>query len=568
MTLTELQNWLKKHKIDAYYITRNNMFINEDILPEENKITKLTGFTGSAGNLIVLQNNAILFIDGRYEIQSKLETDARQVEIKCTNGASPISWLIETFRNKKSRIMYNDWCISAQDFSLLTDKLPNTKFIVDKKGILGSVLSEKKVYIFEQSLEYAGIDKEEKISLILENMIKNNLDGILITAADNVSWLLNIRSNTLLNSPIVRAFALIEKNGTVTLFGEHLNYPNAKSLSELPKILKKFKKNKLGCQFYNSPQKIYNIFSSKEHIRNITDIITLQKAKKNPVELQGIKNAHIRDAVAMVNFLHWLDNNWQNKSELDIVKKLYEYRASQPLFFSNSFETIAGFAENGAIIHYQPKEHTNKLLKNGSMLLLDSGAQYYDGTTDITRTIAIGTPSQQMIEDFTTILKCHIALASTHFPHQTSGQALDSICRRNLWACGKNYNHGTGHGVGCFLNVHEGPQNISSSSSKQALEAGMVNSIEPGYYKEGEYGIRIENLYYISESKRKNDRLPMLKFEYLTLVPIDKRLINKYLLDDGEIKWLNQYHQAVFDSLQNLVDSNIKEWLKDACSPI
>lgn len=569
MTLAELQNWLKKHKIDAYYVTRNNMFVSEDILPEENKILELTGFSGSAANLLVLQNKAVLFTDGRYEIQSKLETNPQEVEIHCVSGSSPYSWLVQNFESKQTvKMMYDPWCLSATEYAFINRQLPNIKLIEDNKRVLGTRLSDKPVHVFEHKIEYAGISSEEKVSDILSWMENTNLDGYLITAADSVSWLMNLRSDALPDSPVLRAYALIEKGGKITLFGNHQDYPNIQPLSELGKKLKKFKKNKLGTPRRNIPQVIYNFFKNPEHIRLVPDLPQDKKAIKNAVELQGIKKAHLRDAAAMAGFLYWLDNNWQGQSELDIVAKLDEFRKKQDLYYSNSFETIAGFGPNGAIVHYQPKPETNLKLTAGSMLLLDSGAQYYDGTTDITRTIAIGSPSQQMIDDFTLVLKCHIELASAYFPRGTKGAALDTICRRQMWQHGKTYNHGTGHGVGYFLNVHEGPQNLSLSACAQSIEPGMVNSIEPGYYKENAYGIRIENLVCVNKADNPEFDNQSLKFEYLTLVPIDKRLINKYLLSDGEIEWLNKYHQTVFEKVRDLVDDEVKIWLKEACSPI
>lgn len=565
MTLTELQTLLKKHNYDVYVVTRNNMFLGQDILPEENKIMELTGFSGSAGQLIVFQDKATLLVDGRYEIQSKLETNPDEVDVIVTKN---VCWLYikKHFKDKKKiTVAYNPWCQSIEDIDYAQKYFPNFKYIEDKYNLLGSQLSTKVSTIFEHKIEYAGISREEKISLIVDFLKKAALDAYLFTAADSVSWLLNLRSDCLPDTPLVRAFALVDKNANYTLFGDNIEGITVQPLSALEKALRKYKKNKLGLDVLKTPQKIASL---KPDYKFLTDPVYELKAVKNPIELQGMKNAHLRDAIAVVNFLHWLDNNWQGKTELDIVEKLYSFRKKNELFYSNSFETIAGFGSNGAIVHYQPKTETNLELKAGSLLLLDSGAQYFDGTTDITRTIAIGIPNTNMVNDFTTVLKCHIELASAYFPENTSGSRLDSICRRQLWALGKDFNHGTGHGVGCFLNVHEGPQNISSRDNHKPFLPGMITSIEPGYYKEGEYGIRIENLAYIDKVKDATFDKPMLKFEYLTLVPIDKRLINKYLLSDGEKEWLNQYHRTVFDKLQNLLIDEVKEWLKEACSPI
>lgn len=564
MTLTELQSLLKKHNYDAYIVTRNNMYLGQDILPEENKIMELTGFSGSAGQLIVFQDKTTLLVDGRYEIQSKLETNPDEVDIIVTKNKC-WGYIKKHFKDKKKiTVAYNPWCHSIQDINFNQEYFQEFKLMEDKYNLLGSQLSTKVSTIFEHKIEYAGISREEKISLIVDFLKKAELDAYLFTAADSVSWLLNLRSDCLADTPLVRAYVLIDKNANYILFGDHIEGITVQPLSALEKALRKYKKNKLGLDVLKTPQKIASL---KPDYKFLSDPVYELKAVKNPIELQGMKNAHLRDAIAVVNFLHWLDNNWQGKTELDIVEKLYSFRKKNELFYSNSFETIAGFGSNGAIVHYQPKTETNLELKAGSLLLLDSGAQYFDGTTDITRTIAIGIPNAKMVNDFTTVLKCHIELASAYFPEKTSGSRLDSICRRQLWVLGKDFNHGTGHGVGCFLNVHEGPQNIASGSHKDFVP-GMITSIEPGYYKEGEYGIRIENLFYVDKVKNETIETPMLKFEYLTLVPIDKRLINKYLLSDGEKEWLNLYHQSVFEKLQNFLTDEVKEWLKEACSPI
>ncbi|MBQ8437090.1 MAG: M24 family metallopeptidase, partial [Alphaproteobacteria bacterium] len=260
--------------------------------------------------------------------------------------------------------------------------------------------------------------------------------------------------------------------------------------------------------------------------------------------------------------------NYQGKTELDIVAKLNEFRQSGENYFSNSFDTIAGYASNSAIIHYHPTENTNLSLQADSLLLLDSGAQYLDGTTDITRTIALGSPSDGMIHDYTLVLKSHIALANAYFPEGTTGLSLDAIARAPLWKYGKNYSHGTGHGVGFFLNVHEGPCSISSRNGNIPLSEHMITSIEPGYYKENHYGIRIENLAQVVRISNDNFEQPTLGFEPLTLVPLDKNLINKHLLTQDELMWLNNYHQTVFEKLSPLLNNQEQEWLRRACSAI
>ena len=300
-------------------------------------------------------------------------------------------------------------------------------------------------------------------------------------------------------------------------------------------------------------------------LRHIPDIITELKAVKNTTELKGIRSAHLRDGVAMTKFMYWLSKNYKGKTETEIAEKLLSFRKKELNFYSESFATIAGFGKNAAIVHYHAPTKGSAVLKKNNILLLDSGGQYYDGTTDITRTFALGTPSTDMIEKNTLVLKAHIALATAVFPQKTSGNELDLIARQSLLKQGLDYEHGTGHGVGYFSNVHEGPASISVHAKNPApLKAGMVTSIEPGYYKENAFGIRIENLYYVKTAKNPK----FLNFEVLTLVPLDKKLINKYLLTAEEITWLNEYHKQVFLSLKKYLTKQELEWFKDICAPL
>lgn len=568
MTLNDLQQKIKKAKLDAYIVTRNNMFLGQDILDEENKIQELTGFSGSAGTLLVLQDKAILFVDGRYDIQARQETNPQEVEVVCYKGNILTNWLHTNIADKKFKLGFNPWCHSINEINLWSLRFPNISFIADKKELLGNRISSKKFKTFEHDIEFAGINRDEKIGSITK-LTNKEFSAILITAADSVSWLLNLRSDCLPNTPILRAYALIDKNGQVELFGENLDIENIHSFSELPKYLKIHKAQPIWFDNHTTPYAItFMLSKNKDLHRRCMDPCQDRKAQKNPIEIAGIKKAHLRDGIAMVKFLHWLESNWQGKTELDIVKQLYDFRKVGDNFYSNSFDTIAGFGSNGAIVHYHPTPETNLELKTGSLLLLDSGAQYYDGTTDITRTIAIGQPSQEMIDNNTIVLKAHIALSNAVFPQENKGMTLDTIARQHLWQVGKDYAHGTGHGVGCFLNVHEGPIGISTSGSHDSLKANMITSIEPGYYKENQYGIRIENLARVINAEDENFDKPSLKFETLTYAPIDKHLINKYLLDNEEITWLNSYHQNVYEKLSSYLDDSEKTWLKDACSPL
>jgi len=560
MTLQELQKALITQNLDAYIVTRGNMFLGQDILPEENKVQELSGFSGSAGTLLVFRNKAYLFVDGRYELQAAQEVNSEQITVVCTKDSLG-TWMQNNL-DDPCKIAYNPWCHSISEVDYLGRALKKHTFVEDKNRMLGERLSAKETEIFEHDIKYAGISMDEKISYLTKFMQEKKLDAFFICEPDCVSWLTNLRSQTLADTPLLRAFALIDAQGEISLF--------TTDFKKIETELARLRGCTIGLSYNHTPKQLQNIM--KDHrlwLINMPNPIQNWKAVKNQLELDGFKAAHKRDAVAVVSFLQWLENNWQGQDELSVVSKLHEYRAQQENFYGNSFETIAGFAANGAIVHYQPSAKTNLPLKDGNVLLLDSGAQYYDGTTDITRTIAVGSvTNQDIIDSFTQVLKAHIAAASALFPQGTPGSAIDALARAQLWQYGKDYNHGTGHGVGHFLNVHEGPHSLSPRGNATGLEPQMITSVEPGYYKAGAYGIRIENLVVIEKDASPEFERPMCRFVPLTLVPIDKRLINKYLLNNKEKDWLNRYHQTVWQELNTLVPADVKKWLKAACSPL
>lgn len=556
-TLSELQKHLINNKFDAYIITRNNIFLGQDILEEENKIKQLSGFSGSAGNMIVFRDKAYLLVDGRYDIQARQQINSSFIEVICTRDSIG-SW-IQNNISDSCTFAYNPWCHSIAEVDFWKRALDKHNFVEDKHNLLGNRISNHEPEIFELEEKYTGISADEKISYMTQFCQDNKIDAYLVCECDSVSWLMNLRSNLIKNTPILRAFALISSTGEISLF--------TNDFSTLETELKKYANKTIGLTYNRTPKKIQTLIKDQHiWIRNLNNPISDWKACKNPIEISGFKSAHIRDGVAMCNFLHWLETNYSQSDELQIVNKLQEYRQQQPLFYSNSFETIAGFGSNGAIIHYQPQPETNKALNSNSVLLLDSGAQYFDGTTDVTRTIAIGTPSSAIIDSYTQVLKSHISTSSAIFPYETSGQSLDVIARAPLWQFGKEYSHGTGHGVGHFLNVHEGPHSLSSKNTIP-LKKGMITSIEPGFYNEGEYGIRLENLVLIVETNT-DFTSPMLTFEPLTMVPFDRRLINKKLLTNQELDWLNNYHQKVYQNLSPLLSPEVDNWLKQATAKI
>lgn len=559
MTIDDIQQKLKQESLDAYIIGYENRFLGQDILPQEHKIKYLCGFSGSAGMLAVTADKVFLFVDGRYELQARQEVDTNKISV--VNQTPCLENVLCFLKQQKvQKIGFDGWSVAAGEIAENESLFPKLQLV--DVGTWVDLEAKSIVEVKERSSVYAGASRKDKLRLLIDIMQAGGADYYLVTAADSVSWLLNIYAKDLQCSPVVRAYALIDKNGEVKLIADNLQ-------TDLPVCTFDKFENWLKAQ---TAKILYTAASIPSRLKKILkngvpvqDICQLQKAEKNETELQGMINCHRRDGAALVKLLYWLQNNWRGKTELEVVQKLHELRQEQDLFFEESFETIAGAAENGAIVHYQPTEKTNRKLQENNLLLLDSGGQYFDGTTDVTRTVALGIPSAEMIHDFTLVLKGHIALERAIFPKETSGVQLDALARLPLWREGKDYKHGTGHGVGCFGNVHEGPNRISNKGSMYGFKANMVTSIEPGYYKENAYGIRIENLVYSKPSKKYEN---FLEFETLTLVPIDKKLIDVYLLDAGEQDWLNNYHRKVYESLAACVNDDEKKWLKESCSPL
>ncbi len=561
MTIKNIQLELQKNSNHGIIIPMSNLFIGEDIRDDENKIKSLTDFTGSTALLYITQKNAYLIVDGRYTIQAKKQTNPKIIKI-INQENEALSTLITTLKklHKKTpaNILYNPWETSISTLSTLQKNLPHIKFIPQPNPKLNLTTQTSKT--FTHPKKFSGLTTKEKLTPILNHLKLKLLDYYLITSPANVSWLLNIRSNALPFSPVFRAYVLLKKDGTYKVFSNSTDYPKALPIETLPDHISNLKN--LGLDYNTTPSIMLN---KNPLAQNITDIIENLKSLKNKTELKGMEQAHIRDGVALTKFLYWLSKNYSKKTELDIAEKLLTLRKQEKNFYSESFNTISAFGPNGAIVHYSPTPKTNLTLKKGSLLLLDSGAQYYDGTTDVTRTIAIGTPLEEMKQNYTLVLKSHINLSSAVFPEGTPGEKLDILARKFLLQNNLNYAHGTGHGVGLFSNVHEGPQKISlTSNTKVPLQKSMITSIEPGYYKENHYGIRIENLYQIIPHNKTSN----LTFKPLTLVPFDKSLILPHLLTKEEKDYINTYHQTVFNLLKKYLTTMELNWLKQATSPI
>ena len=563
MKIQEIREKMKQNGVEAYVVAHGNRFIGQDILESEHKLKALCGFSGSAGIAAVTVDKVFLLVDGRYELQARLETNAEEITVvdMMPRFKSVCDLLAE---EKIERIGYDAWCHSVAEMEFLKRRYRNLVFVDvgDFMGLDNTLPVQSQV----RDVQFAGMSREEKCRSVMDELAECAADYMLLTSADSVSWLLNLYARDLPCSPIVRAFALISKGGEVTLFADnlHADLP-VKSWAVFAAFMQNAGGKTIAYDAHTTPEKIKKLANAEAFLFKTQDVCALQKAEKNAVELQGMINCHIRDGAAVVKFFAWLEDNWQGKTELDVVAKLHQFRAEQEYFFGESFETIAGSGANGAIVHYKPTEKSNAALKENSLLLLDSGGQYFDGTTDITRTVILGEPTAEMIADFTTVLKAHIDLAMARFPVGTSGAKLDVLARAKLWANGADYKHGTGHGVACFGNVHEGPISISVNGSDYGFKANMVTSDEPGIYKEGQYGIRIENLQYTAPLE---DADGFLKFIPLTKVPIDKKLIDKYMLSGDEQAWLNWYHQTVYTDLAPYLNAHERQWLEKACAPL
>ncbi|MBO4294761.1 MAG: 50S ribosomal protein L11 methyltransferase [Alphaproteobacteria bacterium] len=526
----------------AFLIEKNNMFLSEDVLDFENKILELTGFTGSAGVLVLTKDKTFLIVDGRYTLQAKTQVFQGVEVVESQNFFETLKNIL--YQHAVKTVRFNPWCVCQSK----ADKLAQAGFCLKADATVAASNIYTPDKVFMHALRFSGVSCKQKADMVAK-AIPLGFDALLISSAEEVSWLSNLRAHDLPCSPIYRAFALLKKNGILKTYGCHQMKNLAADLKKCKHIV------------YDKNSTPYALVQSLENAEDIGfDFIAKQKLQKNPVELQGFIDAHIRDGVALVRFLYWLESN-KTVSELDIVQKLHELRQKGKYYFSESFETIAAIASNGAIVHYQPTAKTNKYLKKNCLCLIDSGAQYFDGTTDITRTIGFGKTSRQIKKDYTLVLKAHIALASSEFEYGMKTCELDKICRNVMLNEKKDFKHGTGHSVGHFSNVHEPPFAINANNQTLVLE-NYVTSIEPGIYVENAYGIRIENLYYTKKCGNK------LCFEPLTLCPIDLSLVDSSLLSGEEKTWLNAYHQRVFDALKPFLNKKVRLWLKEKCREI
>ncbi len=587
--LKALRAHLSALGIDALLVPRADEHLGEYIPASAERLKWLTGFSGSAGLAIVTRKAACLFTDGRYSVQAKAETDVAAFEISLTPRAKIADWIAANLA-KGQTLGFDPWLHTGSEISRLTAAL-------SAKGIKTKALAKNPIdqlwgkarpkppsgHVSIQPATLAGRSAQDKITQLQKQLKDEGQHSAILTLPDSICWLFNIRGTDVAHNPVVLAFAVVPASGKAELFidaqkiGKDVKAylaPIARlsQLKDLRDRLKELRAAKRRVRLdINTAAYGFEQALGSGNVANGPDLCIQAKAIKSAAEIAGSRAAHLRDGVAVVRFLAWVDDTAEHGilDEISAVEKLEECRRQTGSLLDISFPTISGSGPNGAIVHYRVTDKTNRRIEPGELFLVDSGGQYRDGTTDITRTIAIGKPTDEMRQRFTAVLRGHIAVASAHFPKGTRGIDLDPFARRALWDMSADFDHGTGHGIGSYLLVHEGPQSISRGGMA-TLQPGMLLSNEPGFYKEGAFGIRIENVVLVNEPSAvpSGGGRAMMSFETLTLAPIDRRLIIPEELTASERAWLNAYHARVYATLALSLDPTTRAWLYDATLPI
>ncbi|MBP5857061.1 aminopeptidase P family protein [Marivibrio halodurans] len=589
--LTHLREELRARRLDGFLAPRTDAFMGEYMPACAERVQWLTGFAGSAGFVGVAMESAAIFVDGRYTLQVRDQVDVEAFVPRSIADEPPTAWIAESFE-AGARIGYDPWLHTRAGLKRLADAAAEigAELIALDDNPIDAVWTNRPAFpdapVHAHGLEFAGESSEDKRLRLGADLARRNIDAAVVTASDSVAWLLNIRGADVPNCPLALSYVILASDGTVDWFIDPAKVDETvrealgdavaiRPLAEFAGALEALGTDgaRIQADPTGSPVAVFDrLMAGGAEIAERADPCLLPKARKNEIEVEGARIAHRRDGAALAAFLHWLDETAPGGTitELDAIEKLHDLRTRGERFHGPSFDTIAGYGGNGAIVHYRASEETNRRIEPGSLLLVDSGGQYDEGTTDVTRTIAIGMPSDEMSKRFTQVLKGHIAIATARFPTGVTGSQLDPFARAALWADGVDYDHGTGHGVGSFLNVHEGPQRISKGHSTTALEMGMIVSNEPGYYKTDGFGIRIENLvvvYPVIDIPADAEK-DLLGFETLTLAPIDRRLIDPALLSAAERQWLDDYHARVLEEIRPMVEDPVRDWLERACAPL
>lgn len=588
--LDRLRQELRRRRLAGFVVPRADAHQGEYVAPGEERLRWLTGFSGSAGTAVVFAEAAALFVDGRYIVQAKEEVDAERFTLCHIVHQSPSAYIAETLP-QHGRLGFDPWLHTpAQVRSLeAAARRAGGQLVAVTDNPIDRLWPDRPppplVPLFVHDAAFAGEAAADKRARIAEALRPDAETAAVLAQPDSIAWLLNIRGGDVAYAPLPLAFAVIDADARVTLLcdrrkltpavvahlGEAVRIAEPAAIGQVLDDLGAARA-RVRVDADGTPEWIVRRLHAAGAVLSFgADPCQLPKATKNPVERAGIRAAHRRDGAALVRFLAWLAETAPagDVSELEAADRLARFREEGEHYRGPSFPTISAAAASGAVVHYRATPRSNRRLAPGTLYLVDSGGQYLDGTTDVTRTVAIGAPSEEMRQRFTQVLKGHIALASVVFPQGTTGSQLDAIARVALWRDGVDYDHGTGHGVGAFLGVHEGPQRISKLPNRIALEVGMVVSNEPGYYKEGAFGIRIENLVMVEPAPAPAAaELDLLRFETLTLAPIDRTLVEPALLTPAEVAWLDAYHARVRDTLTEVVDAATARWLAAATAPL
>ena len=590
--LKALREELKRQSLDGFVVPISDEHMSEYVGGYAQRLEWLTGFGGSAGTAAVLAEQAAIFVDGRYTLQVRDQVDGRFYVYESVPQTSVAKWLGEN-AGEGTRIGYDPWLhgkrwVDAAEKALEGRK---AKLVAVQSNPIDAVWSDRPAPSAAPALvhgdDLAGETSEAKRAAVSAWLAEHELDAVVISALDSLAWLLNIRGSDVERTPVTLAFAIAHADGTASLFidpakvtpqlAAHLgNSVRIAPREAFVPALAALAGKRVAVDPERSVQAIFSALEAAE-VAELRDPTVLPKALKNAAEQCGHRAAQARDGAAECRFLHWLalEGPTGKVDEMTAAERLHQFRRETGCLHDLSFDTISGSGPNGAIVHYRVSEETNRRLEPGSVYLVNSGGQYPDGTTDITRTVWIGpdAPPAEVKDRFTRVLKGHIALARATFPKGTLGSQLDPLARQFLWAAGIDYQHGTGHGVGSFLSVHEGPQRIAKASGGQAgaeqeLLPGMILSDEPGYYKTGEYGIRIENLLLVEQREIDGAEGDFMGFEVLTHVPIDRTLVDCSLLTRDEVIWWNAYHTRVLEICGPQLSGDAKAWLETQCAPL
>ena len=590
--LAALREQLKSDRLDGFVVPLTDEHMSEYVGSYAQRLAWLTGFQGSAGSAVVLPEEAAIFVDGRYTLQVRSQVSDREWSYQSVPETSVTDWLKDHAR-EGARIGYDPWLHTRDWVKRAREALASrcAELVAVGENPIDKVWIDKpeasKARLVVQPDEYAGKSSAEKRTEIAEWLESKNADAAVIAPLDSIAWLFNVRGQDVHRTPVALAYGIVHSDGTADLFvadekvgpdvRQHLgNGVRLHDRHAFEAALGELGGKTVAVDPERSVAAIFDALDKAgAKILPLRDPTILPKALKNPVEIAGQKAAQERDGVAVARFLRWIDEEAPGGQvdELIASDKLEALRRESPELRDLSFDSISGAGPNGAIVHYKSSEKTNRKLETGTLYLIDSGGQYVDGTTDITRTVPIGEPTDEMRDRFTRVLKGHIAVATAVFPKGTRGTQLDSFARRPLWEAGLDYAHGTGHGVGSFLAVHEGPQRIAKAAGGQAgtgqeLMAGMLLSNEPGYYQSGGYGIRIENLVLVEKREIEGAEGDYLGFETVTFVPIDRTLVDTSLLTPAEKDWWNRYHERVREVLAPQLEGDDLAWLIEACRPL